>query len=287
MPDDPSNSHAIDRTRRAVLRTVGGAGAAVLAGCIGDTSTDGSGEEIATPSSLRGPTFERIDQSSGYRLRYRWTLGGDRWWLEMEIDVEQYRAAVDKPRSIPSCFEAAIGDPLTESIAEKLARRLDAKDIRGALPRVRGVVSFVRSLEYETDRSATGETEYPKYVAETLVDGGGDCEDLAGVLAGVLAAPPFGHDPTLVFFSGHVGVGLDPEPFRSAAGSLIQAGSRDLLYLDPSMPVPVGTVPERYRDPGVVAIYDEGWRHIDLAALETHVVETIDRGEPVEFGDYL
>ncbi|MFQ5887689.1 MAG: hypothetical protein ACE5HY_03230 [Candidatus Hydrothermarchaeales archaeon] len=70
------------------------------------------------------------------------------------------------------------------------------------------VLAFVQSLPYEGDMD-----EYPKYPLETLVEGGGDCEDTSILYAALMKA--LGYDVALLDFKDHVMVGVafrDPVP---------------------------------------------------------------------------
>lgn len=63
-------------------------------------------------------------------------------------------------------------------------------------------ISFVQTLKYKND----GQWEYPRYPIETLVEKGGDCEDLAIVLDKLLVA--LGFDCVLISPIKHMGVGI-------------------------------------------------------------------------------
>ena len=68
------------------------------------------------------------------------------------------------------------------------------------------VVTFVQSLPYTSDSVTTGHDEYVRYPLETLVDGGGDCEDTAILTASILKEMNYG--VVLLRLPGHVAVGV-------------------------------------------------------------------------------
>jgi hypothetical protein len=74
------------------------------------------------------------------------------------------------------------------------------------------VVDFVQSLEYQSEQG-----EYPKYPVETLMDGGGDCEDTAILLAAILDKLTV--NCVLLSPPGHmaVGVAIDGLPAKHYA----------------------------------------------------------------------
>jgi hypothetical protein len=68
------------------------------------------------------------------------------------------------------------------------------------------ILSFVHSLDY-TEDERTGFDDYRKYPIETLVEGNGDCEDTAFLMATLFKMK--GYDTALVFFEDlHMGVGI-------------------------------------------------------------------------------
>lgn len=228
-----------------------------------------------------------MERADAFDLTYRWRHASRDWAVDLEVPAARYREAAEAERSVPRSFEAATTSSLTDAVAASLTRQFEDAGIESPLARLAVTTSFVRAREYVRDERSTGRLEYPRYAAETLVENRGDCEDLAVVLAGVLAAPPFGLDPALVFFSGHVGVGVDPTRFDVGADRLLRAGSREYVYVDASTDVPLGTVPEEYRNPGVVAVYDGRWRHVDLLALGDHAGATARRGGMPHLANYL
>ena len=66
---------------------------------------------------------------------------------------------------------------------------------------------FVQNLPYLDDLKSTGQTEYPRYPLETIVDNGGDCEDKA-ILASALLHE-MGYDVVLLKYPDHMAVGVD------------------------------------------------------------------------------
>ena len=73
------------------------------------------------------------------------------------------------------------------------------------------VVAFVQSLPYTSDDVTTGFDEYARYPLETLVDGGGDCEDTSILTSAILDG--MGYGAVLVNLPEHVGVGVDVDHY--------------------------------------------------------------------------
>lgn len=68
------------------------------------------------------------------------------------------------------------------------------------------VLSFVQNIPYKDDMATTGQREYWKYPAETLWDGGGDCEDSAILYAVLMEA--LGYRSSIMVFQGHAMAGV-------------------------------------------------------------------------------
>ena len=74
------------------------------------------------------------------------------------------------------------------------------------------VLAFVQSLPYTSDGVMTGYEEFYRYVTETLVEGGGDCEDTSVLFASILSGLNFEVAlilmPGYLVTPGHLAVGV-------------------------------------------------------------------------------
>ena len=64
------------------------------------------------------------------------------------------------------------------------------------------VLAFVQSLPYTSDGVTTGYEEFYRYVTETLVEGGGDCEDTSVLFASILSGLNF--EVALILLPGYL-----------------------------------------------------------------------------------
>jgi hypothetical protein len=71
---------------------------------------------------------------------------------------------------------------------------------------IENFIAFVQSLPYTSDPETAGREEYPRYPLETLVDKGGDCEDVAILITSVLHE--MRHGAVLLKLPQHMAVGI-------------------------------------------------------------------------------
>lgn len=137
--------------------------------------------------------------------RYVWNFKGKSYTILMTIDIEKYNSYDGKERyDIPQLVEegrTTIGN-LTREFQNifKQHREWSKQD------RIDFVLSFVQSLPYTHDDVTTGYDEFRRYAIETLIDGGGDCEDTTILVAAILRG--LGEKTALIFTPGHIALGV-------------------------------------------------------------------------------
>lgn len=289
---DSSTQQQHTTTRRGLLGKAAVLGsAAVASGCLGSRpSTSETQQVVDLPASVARTRFARSRDTDRFDLRYHW-YNGREWRVDFEVPVGLYEDRVSASRSLSAIIDDAVDSEVSRTLASRIAAALDEAGVRNPLNRVRVVTSFVRALRYVRDEDTTESKEYPRFVAETLVENKGDCEDFAAIFAGVFAAPPFDADPKFVVLPGHTGIGLSLDALGldgddhggsqassdDASGVLptLSVDDEELLYVDPTYPVGLGVVPEPYREYNVVATYDDGWRVHDPQAFGVHVRQSV------------
>jgi len=164
---------------------------------------------------------------------YKWESMGRTWTLTQAYAFDAYRYFRMLPRvSSYTDYAAYISDPSDDSALETLVGELDvlADEARlGAWERLNFVVSFVQSLRYVPE-----EGEYPRYPLETLVDGCGDCEDLAILAAAILGH--LGYDVVLLAFTAelHMAVGVRVIPPDSSVHRAYEWNGAAYYYVEPT-----------------------------------------------------
>lgn len=132
---------------------------------------------------------------------------------------------------------------LTGGLAEIIQR--DAPGLGySAFDIVECAIVFAQSIPYTTDADTKGKSEYPRFPIETVVDGSGDCEDHAILLAAVNTA--LGYDTILLNFPTHIAVGIAGDP--SIPGTYYEYRGKRFYYVETtSTGWELGQVPEKYR----------------------------------------
>ena len=137
--------------------------------------------------------------------RYVWNFKGKSYTVLMTIDIEKYNSYDGKERyDIPQLVEegrTTIGN-LTREFQNVFKRH------RGwsRQERINFVLSFVQSLPYTLDDVTTGYDEFRRYAIETLIEGGGDCEDTTILVGAILRG--LGEKTALIFLPGHIALGV-------------------------------------------------------------------------------
>lgn len=110
-------------------------------------------------------------------------------------------------------------------------------------------LSLVQSLDYTSDMLTRGYNEYPRYPLETLVDGGGDCEDTAALLVQMLSCADI--DSVLIAYIDHMAVGIrcTPEGNRGYSNCYYVVGGSRYYYAETTEDDWfIGEMPEDYFD---------------------------------------
>ncbi|MCW3994671.1 MAG: hypothetical protein NWE98_00795 [Candidatus Bathyarchaeota archaeon] len=148
-----------------------------------------------------------------YHKSFAWDYNGNHWTWNLSIPTALYDAYKSVPvytrtREGPAGygFLTTTQDYYLKLLAQKLNETTTSQHY-GSFDQVSFVLAFVQSLPYTSDSVTTGHDEYPRFPIETLVDGGGDCEDTSILFA------------TLTLIMGYGTVYINP-PDHYAVGIL-------------------------------------------------------------------
>lgn len=154
------------------------------------------------------------------QIHRAWTFyaDGSEWSLSINVSAEDYYEAKTTARtpmfSVNEYAEYVITtDAAVVEVAEILASMAESSGY-DEYTTACFVLSFIQNFSYTSDEETTGYEDYPRYPIETLVEGGGDCEDTSALFASIIQSDAFGMDAVLVSLSnptsdvGHMAVGL-------------------------------------------------------------------------------
>lgn len=188
----------------------------------------GSGLAAAgTESAHDGHTPVPVD--GNYHLTFKWAFSGRdyTWTMDIPVTAYNYFHGLERPvryyqdghsLRAQQAYDVVVSDPNDDAYIGQLANTLlvvARQDGLSSDQTLSLALAFVQSLPYTSDRVTTGFDEYSRYPLETLVDGGGDCEDSAILYASLVQA--MGYGAVLINPPGHVAVGVAVGPEVSGA----------------------------------------------------------------------
>lgn len=172
--------------------------------------------------------------------RYVWNFQGKSYTVLMIIDVERYNSYAGKERyDIPKLV--AEGTGVIGNLKHEFQKTFRQNRHWTQQERVDFVLSFVQSLPYTLDDVTTGYDEFRRYAIETLIEGGGDCEDTTILAAAILSG--LGESTALIFTPGHIALGVSGD-FK---GTAFAYNGTNYYYCETTgTGWTVGTVPAAY-----------------------------------------
>lgn len=191
-----------------------------------------------------------------------WTYGNATYQLSLQVGEADYQHYKSKPRgyTYTKYTQESFGHEILPAVAKQLWS-LGASNGLGEWERVNMIVAFVQQLGYEKE-SSRNVVEYIKYPAETIMEGGGDCEDSAILLAALLKT--LGFNTVLISPKGHMAVGLACD---NCQGTYITYENQKYYYLETTYPGwSIGEMPEEFASKActvfpVLASRDPSLRH--------------------------
>ena len=195
---------------------------------------------------LSSTRLKNVPQALG--RRYVWNFEGATFTLLLGLSVEVYNSYTNRGRA-EWVEMLAEGVHAAKPIAEEF-KKLANKHNWTAEQIANFVLSFVQCLPYTVDDVSTGVDEFPRFSIETLVAGGGDCEDTT-ILAGSIFLV-LGYDLVCLNPKGHLALGIEGK----FPGAYFEHNRKRYFYSETTgTGWEIGNLPEVYR--GVsVTIYE-------------------------------
>ena len=160
------------------------------------------------------PFIPQTPPEGTIRKDFTWAYNGGTYAITLYIPEQLYEYYSGKARVPTTDYSVYVTHPLDDEYISTIIGEFEgiasAKGY-GDVELVELVVTFVQSLPYTSDDVTTGFDEYARYPVETLVDGGGDCEDSSILTSAILDG--MGYGTVLFNLPEHVGVGVDVDHY--------------------------------------------------------------------------
>jgi len=183
--------------------------------------------------------------------KYFWSYNERSYLLGIKIPLDDYLgyASIPLHERVGNASEdysklVTYNDPVIVDVALRL-RKLAEGDGLDRLQTAELVLSFVQG-HYLSENFTENVREFPKFPVETLVEGGGDCEDNAILAAAILKA--MGYDVILIDVESnprHMAVGIA----LNSSGKGIEYDGVKYLYAETaSVGWPIGVIPQKFKN---------------------------------------
>lgn len=144
----------------------------------------------------------------------------------------------------------ASGHVYIQKMAKVLRDEADKLDLTG-IELVEYLVAFVQEGIPYTDDPENGGYDYPRFPIETIIDGKGDCEDKAALLAAILNV--YGYEAVLLSPPGHMAVGIRCEECDEGTYEL---DGIKYIYVETTVEGwPIGIVPPQFEKYAEMEVY--------------------------------
>ncbi|MFC5972651.1 copper amine oxidase [Halomarina salina] len=212
-----------------------------------DTHLAGSKTDVSYPMHLeyiQGGTWPRELSGKVEEKRYTVSYDGQVGVLSTDIPVEFHEYFQNRRRARD--YGAYVSDGFDDTYIDSLVDQFKEYGEQEGYSESRMVdhmAAFVQGLEYTRDSVTAGFDEYPRYPVETLVHGGGDCEDTSILLASMIESLGFG--TVLLSPPGHMAVGITGDD--ELPGSYVTHNGDRYYYLETTGEGwGVGEIPSEY-----------------------------------------
>jgi len=204
---------------------------------------------------------------------YSWVYGGKEWTWELEVHQSMYDYFKEMPRPPTVDYSVYVTNPLDNPYIDRLVEDINeaaAKENYSEYQTVEFATTSVQNLPYTADSATTPFDEYPRYPMETLVDNGGDCEDISILLASILNS--MGYGVILIRLPGHLAVGV--KGGDNIYGTSWEYAGENYFYIETTgSGWAIGELPDEYVGASAklypmvpVPIIDHDW-HLESKAL--------------------
>jgi len=177
---------------------------------------------------------------------YSWNYHENQWTISLSIPESIYEFYRTQERAPTNEYSIYVTHPFDDDYIKSIIEKMNKFSIQQDLTeseKVNLVISFVQSLPYTYDNITTPHDDYPRYPLETLVEGGGDCEDTSILTAAILRE--MGYKVILIDFPTHVACGVNIE---NVYGSYYLVNDEKFFFLETTGEGwELGNIPDDYQ----------------------------------------
>jgi hypothetical protein len=204
---------------------------------------------VASVTLTAHSPVKAVPNSGSYYREFAWDYGGLQWTWNLTIPKLLYNEYQSVPVServqngpAGYGFLCTTHDSYVISLADALNESATGKGY-GSYEKVSFILAFVQSLPYTSDFVTTGYDEYPRFPLETLVDGGGDCEDTSILFATLTLI--LNYDTIFISPPSHYAIGIWG---NNLAGSYYTLHNRTYYYCETTgNNWKIGQLPDEYK----------------------------------------
>ena len=150
-----------------------------------------------------------VQMGDHYVISHDWKYNDKKWSCSINVPVQLYRYYQGRSHRSDDMVPFVLSDYDRNCVRGLVNSFWEGGRQAGYTDRdnLLNVISFVQSLRYVSDRQSKGELDYVRFPVETLVDGVGDCEDMAILAATILHE--MGYGVLLVILPDHLALAVD------------------------------------------------------------------------------
>lgn len=181
--------------------------------------------------------------------RYVWKFQQKDYTILLKINLKRYNSLTNKSRSaIPGMISEEGCDESREIIAE-FRKIINESPGWSEEDKIHFILAFVQAVPYTRDADTTRHADFYRFPVETLIDGGGDCEDLTILVCSILKG--LGFDLILINPPGHIAFGIKGD----FSGGYYEYNGNKYFYCETTdIGWKIGAIPEVYSNKSVEII---------------------------------
>jgi len=247
--------------------------------------SEGATFTISLKDSIEGTigngSFSAVIEDDVPTKEFKWKYGGRNRRLSVPYPefLYSYYSSIDRSRL--EDYSVYVFDLYDDDYIDLLIDRLMyGSDIEDDIDKINFAASFVQNLKYKKDSEINGSFEYPRYPVETIFngDGGGDCEDMAILTAGILDR--MGYDVALFRLTEHMAVGVNLDEDIPNYEYYID----NYYFLETTASHKLGFIPSEYKSKSNLTVYPISSRPLLIHKWKNNSITIF---KETELGDFV